>query len=179
MHDFKTFDSRSDEIVDWLSKEFSGIRTGSASPAILDSVQVESYGAKVPLNQVGTVGVEDPRTLRVSVWDAGNLAEVEKSIRDADLGVNISSDGTGVRVSFPELTSDRRDQLMKLAKGKLEEARVSLRGARDEAVKGVDASEEMSEDAKFNAREDLKEKMDTKNAELNQMFELKEKEVTQ
>lgn len=181
-YDFKAFDVRTEEVIEWLSKEFSVIRTGRATPALLDSIQVDSYGAKVPINQVGSVGIEDPRTLRVSVWDAGTVQNAEKAIIDADLGVSVSVDDSGLRVIFPELTSERREQLLKLAKGKLEEARVSVRGARDEAVKEIDAAEKdgnMSEDEKFTAKEDLQKRVDEKNKKLDEMYALKETEINE
>lgn len=178
----KTFVTRGDEIVKWLEREFSGIRTGRATPALLDLVQVESYGTRVPIVQVGSVSVEDARTLRISVWDQTALKAVEKAITDADLGVSVVADGSGIRVIFPELTSERRAQLLKIAKAKLEEARVSIRGARDEAIKEIDTlqkSGEMSEDQRFAGKEDLQKKVDTFNTNLNNLFELKEKEVNQ
>jgi len=179
-YDFKTFDARAEEIVAWLSKEFNTVRTGQATPALLDGIQVSSYGARVPINQVGSVGVEDSRTLRVSVWDKSALQDIERAIIDADLGVSVAVDDSGLRVIFPELTSERRVQLLKIAKSKLEEARVSLRGARDEVLKDMEAklkAGDMSEDEKFNTKEDLQKKVDEKNAALNNMRALKESEV--
>lgn len=179
-YNFKNFDTRADEIVTWLSREYAGIRTGRATPMLLDLVQVESYGTRVPINNVGSVNVEDARTLRVSIWDQSAVRAVEKAIADADLGVSVVADGSGVRVIFPELTSERRAQLLKIAKAKLEEARVSIRGARDEAIKEIGAfekSNEMSKDECFAAKEDLQKRVDSKNAALQSTFELKEKEI--
>lgn len=179
---FKTFDTRAEEVVNWLSKEYSSIRTGQATPALLDGIKVESYGTTVPINQVGSVGVEDARTLRVTPWETDAIVNIEKAINDADLGVSVSSDSTGLRVIFPELTSERREQLLKLAKSKLEDARVSIRTMRDETVKQMDEAEksgDMSEDEKFNAKEDLQDRVDKKNKELGSMFEAKEKEISQ
>lgn len=176
----KNFEARGKEIQDWLEKEFGSIRTGRATPMLLDLVQVESYGTKVPIVQVGSITVEDPRTLRVSVWDQSQVKAVEKAITDADLGVSVVSDGNGIRAIFPELTSERRTQLLKIAKSKLEESRVSIRAARDEAVKEIDAlqkSGDLSEDEKFSAKEDLQKKVDACNNALNTSFELKEKEI--
>lgn len=179
-YDFKKFDERLKDIDTWLMREFTGIRTGRATPALLDLVSVEAYGSKMPMNQVGSVSVEDPRTLRVSVWDASLIKEVERGITAADLGVSVSADSTGLRVIFPTLTSERRVQLLKLAKAKLEEARVSIRGARDEAMKDIDAKEkagEMSEDDKFGAKESLQKKVDAGNQGLESHYSQKEKEI--
>lgn len=181
-YNFTSFDERASEVSDWLSKEFSTIRTGRATPALLDSIKVDSYGAKVPLNQVASVGVEDPRTLRISAWDSDSLQGIERAIIDADLGVSVVVDGTGARVIFPELSSERREQLLKIAKSKLEDARVSLRSARDETMKHVESelkSGNISEDEKFNAKEDLQKRVDTINSELVGMFDSKEKELNQ
>jgi len=181
-YDFKIIEERGVSIVDWLSKEFSIIRTGSATPALLDGIQVESYGARVPLNQVGSVGVEDARTLRINAWDKGTVKEIEKAINDADFGVSVSIDDSGLRVSFPELTTDRREQLLKIAKAKLEEARVSLRGARDEAMKAIEAAVkegDMSDDDKFTSKDELQKRVDAKNNEFDVMYSVKETEINQ
>lgn len=181
-HNFKNFDARTESIKEWLLKEYNAVRTGRATPALLDSIQVESYGARLPINQVASVGVEDARTLRISPWDKNSIKPIEKAITEANLGVSITVDDSGIRVIFPELTSERRSQLLKIAKNKLEEARVSIRAARDETIKEIDAAQKsgtLSEDQKFSAKEDLQKRVDAKNTELNNMFELKEKEINQ
>lgn len=175
------FDVRSKDIAEWLITEFTGIRTGQAAPALLDSVKVDSYGSKMPINQLGTVSVEDARTLRISIWDAGQVKAVEAAVRDADLGVSLSVDSSGMRVSFPELTSDRRVQLLKLAKQKHEDARVSVRAARDEAMKEIDRMEkdgELSEDEKFTHKEKIQEKVETINRKLDGLLQAKETEIS-
>ena len=168
------------EAKDWLQKEYSAIRTGQASPALLDSVMVDSYGSMVPLNQVGNVGAEDARTLRVSVWDNSQVAAIEQSIQDANLGVSLATDSSGVRVIFPELTVERREQLLKLAKGKLEEARITVRSVRDDAMKQIDKSEkdgDISEDEKFTQKEAVQEDVDSVNKELEGLLSQKEQEL--
>ncbi|MCA9363786.1 ribosome recycling factor [Candidatus Kaiserbacteria bacterium] len=182
MFNFKEFDERATDVVEWLTREFSAVRTGRATPALLDSVKVDSYGSKMPINQVGSVGTEDARTLRVSVWDASNVHAVEQAIVDADLGVSVVVDGGGIRVIFPELTSERRIQLLKVAKAKLEEARVSLRSARDDAGKEMDAEQKsgtMSEDERFAGKEQLQKRIDEKNKALDALYERKEKEINE
>ncbi len=179
-YDFKPFDARLTESKEWLTKEFSAIRTGRATPAFLDMVHVESYGARVSLNQVGSVGNEDARTLRVSLWDTGQIKHVEKAIMDANLGVSVMSDDKGIRVIFPELSSERRVQLMKLAKAKLEDARVAIRKARDEAMKDIDAKEkegDMGEDEKFALKEAVQKRIDTANKNFDELLSRKETEI--
>lgn len=175
-----TFPSRLQEIADWLQKEYAGIRTGQATPALLDSVRVESYGTFMALNQVGSVGVEDARTLRIAPWDSSMVAPIERAIRDADLGVSVVTDSVGVRAIFPELTSERRAQLLKLAKAKLEEARISVRALRDEVLKDVERqfkAGEMGEDKKFSDKELVQKHVDDMNRKLEQLFTQKEAEL--
>lgn len=179
--DIAELEKREKEIFAWLSQEFTGIRTGQAAPALLDTVKVSSYGAVVPLNQVGTVGVEDARTLRVSVWDASQVSAVEQAIRDADLGVSTASDSSGLRVIFPELTSERRTQLVRLAKQKHEDARISLRAARDEVMKDIDAAEkagDISEDERYTQKETVQKSIEKTNKELDELLAHKEAEIS-
>jgi len=175
-YDFSGFNTRVGEITTWLQKELGSIRAGIATPSLLDGVMVESYGSKVPINQVGTVGVEDAKTLHIGVWDKGQAAAVEKAILDANLGLSVVSNISGLRVVFPELTGERREQLLKLAKNKFEEGRVQLRGARDDAMRKLEA-EKLSEDETFRAKEDLQKNMETANQELQNLFDAKEKEI--
>ena len=174
------FSTRAKETKEWLQQEFTGIRTGQAAPALLDSVKVESYGAKVPLNQVATVGVEDARTLRINTWDPSSIKSIESAITEADLGVSVMTDSSGLRVVFPELTSDRRQQLLKLAKQKHEDARVSVRAARDESMKAIEAKEkagEISEDEKFTQKEALQKDVEAINTTLEELLKAKEAEI--
>jgi ribosome recycling factor len=168
------------EVNEWLQKEYAGIRTGQASPILLDSIKVESYGTFVPVNQVGSVNIEDARTLRVSVWDKSAVSALEKAIRDADLGVSTVADSDGVRVIFPELTSERRVQLMKLAKSKLEDARISVRAVRDEVMKAIDKQQkdgDISEDERFSQKEKVQSQVDAANKTLEALFDKKEAEL--
>lgn len=180
-YDFKTLEGKIVDTKEWLSKEYRGLRTGRAAPAILDSVMVSAYGSMTPLKQVGNVSVEDARTLRVSAYDAGVLKDIERAISAANLGVGTSADSSSVRVSFPELTSERREQLIKFAKGKLEEARTSVRLARDDSWKEIQERERegtLTEDDKFTLKEEMQKKVDKANEDLEGMFEAKEKEMS-
>src|SRR5437899_3114998 len=100
--DLKPFDTKAIAAKEWLQREYRGLRTGRATPSILDSVSVQAYGSMMPLKQCANVGIEDARTLRVSAYDMGLIKDIERAIAGADLGVGTSSDGTSVRVSFPE-----------------------------------------------------------------------------
>lgn len=168
------------EVTDWLVKEYAGIRTGQASPAILDSVKVESYGTYMSLQQVGSIGIEDVRTLRVVPWDASQVVAIEKAIRDADLGVSVVTDSSGLRVIFPELTSERRTQLLKLAKNKLEDARISVRSVRDDEMKEIERqfkANEIAEDDKFTLKENVQKAVEETNNSLESLFTSKEREL--
>lgn len=180
-YDLKSFDAKITAAKEWLAKEYRGLRTGRAAPAILDGISVSAYGSMMPLKQVASVGVEDARTLRVQPFDASLLKDIERSIAAANLGVGTSTDSAIVRVTFPELTAERRTQLVKFAKGKLEEARTTVRIARDEAWKDIQTKEKdgtLTEDDKFQLKDDLQERVDKANEDLEKAFESKEKEMS-
>lgn len=180
-YDFKAFDVKAAASKEWLAKEYRGLRTGRAAPSILDGIQVSAYGSMMPLKQVGNVSTEDARTLRVTAFDAELLKDIERAITAANLGVGTSSDGTTIRVTFPELSGERREQLIKFAKGKLEEARTSVRLARDESWKEIQEKvrlSELTEDDKFSLKDELQTKVDAVNAELEKAFDAKETEMS-
>ncbi len=168
------------EVTEWLQGEFAAIRTGQASPALLDGVKVESYGAYMPLNQVGSVGTEDARTLRITPWDVSQIAGIERAIQEANLGVSVATDSAGIRVIFPELTVERRAQLQKLAKSKLEDARIRVRSVRDDAMKEIEKKlkdGDISEDDKFSQKEIVQKVVDGVNISLETLFNQKEREL--
>jgi len=179
-YDFSQSKKRASDVDAWLAKEFQTIRTGQATPALLDGVRVDSYGSKMPVNQVGNVGVEDARTIRITPWDTTQIKEIEQAISNADLGVSVIVDDKGLRVIFPDLTSERREQLIRLAKSKLEEARVSLRGVREETWTDIQSKEKdglMSEDEKFRAKEEMQKMIDEYNKDFDARLVSKESEI--
>ena len=180
-YDFKYLEGQIKETEEWLTREFSGIRTGRATPAILDSVKADVYGARTPLNQIGSVTIEDARTLRVVPWDKSLNKAVEKAITDADLGVSVATDDQGLRVLFPDLTAERRTMLGKLANEKMEHAKVTLRGHRTEAIKDIDAAEKeggMGKDDVVRLKEEVQKKIDAGNAALEALAKRKHEEIT-
>lgn len=182
MYDLKELTQKTKEAEEWLLREFDGIRTGRASPAILDNVKVEAYGSKMPLNQVASVGIEDARTLRVSPWDKETLRAIEKGIQDADLGISCATDEKGIRISFPELSTERRTQLMKVMREKLESARVAIRAARDDAWTAIQKDEKdgtIGEDDKFRAKDEMQKIVDFANSKLEESAKKKEVELSQ
>lgn len=181
-YDFKDLKAGIKGTEEWLKAEFAGIRTGRATPALLDSVMVEAYGSMMPINQVGSISVEDARMMRVTPWDTSLSKAVEKAIMLADLGLSLAVDERGVRISFPDLTSDRRAMLVKLAKQKLEEARITLRGEREKTIKDIERKEkegEISEDEKFRLKTELQKYIDEGGIALEGLVAKKEKEIAE
>lgn len=179
-YDFSKLKTGIKETEEWLSREFSTIRTGRASAALLDGVKAEAYGNKMPLREIGSITVEDARTIRIVPWDKSLGKAVEKAIQDADLGVSVVSDDSGLRVLFPELTAERRTMLQKVAGDKLESARVTLRGHRTEALKGLDAAEKeggMGEDELARLKEEVQKHIDAGTAALDAALKKKQEEI--
>lgn len=168
------------KIIEWLQGEYRAIQTGRATPNVLDGVAILQYGARTPLAHVASISIEDPKTLRVAPWDKTVIRDIEKAINDADIGVSVSSDDAGLRVSFPMLTTETRQKLVKVLKDRLEDARVRVRSIREEINKDIDARSkegEFGEDERMMYREQLQKIVDTGNAELEGVFSKKEKEV--
>jgi ribosome recycling factor len=164
----------------WLQKELGTIRTNRANPSILDSVRVDAYGSDMAINQVASMTNDDPRTIRITPWDQGLVKSIEKSITVANLGVSVSVDDKGIRVSFPELTSERRKEIVKTAKEKFEQARVQIRKHRDDAISDIDKKEKeggMSEDEKFRFKAEAQKLVDESNKKLADLMDKKEKEI--
>ncbi len=164
------------EVSQWLEREYSHVHTGRATPIILDSVMVEAYGSFQPIKNVGSINVEDARTLRVSIWDKTLIKEVEKAIASANLGLSTAPDGEGMRVVFPTLTTENRSKLVRALKDKLEEARISARKERENSLDELKTAE-LPEDDAHRAKDEIQKRMDAINAKLESIFESKEKEV--
>jgi ribosome recycling factor len=163
-----------------LQKDFASLHTGRSSPLVLDTVNVESYGARQPIKNVASISIEDPKTLRVAPWDKSLMKEIERAIVAANLGLSVATDDIGLRVIFPQLTAETRQKLVKTLKERLEEARISIRKHRENVWDDIQKKEKegkMSEDDKFRAKEDLQKKVDAANKSLETMYEKKEKEV--
>ncbi|MBI5134148.1 MAG: ribosome recycling factor [Candidatus Taylorbacteria bacterium] len=164
----------------WLQKELGAIRTNRANPSILDSVRVEAYGSDMPISGVASMTNEDPRTIRITPWDQALVKSIEKSITVANLGVSVAVDDKGVRVSFPELTSERRKEIVKMAKEKLEQAKIQVRKHRDAVNSDIDAKEKeggMGEDEKFRFKADAQKLVDDCVKRLSDAMDKKEKEI--
>ena len=179
-YNFSQFKNEAKKAEEWLGKEYSSIHSGRATPHVLDGVLVESYGTKTPISHVASISVEDPKSLMVSPWDKNLMKDIERSIQASNLGLSVSSQANGVRVSFPELTIERKKTLIKVIKDKLEDSRVSVRGEREKVWNDIQAKErdgEMSEDDKFKLKDELQKIVDETNKRLEEMAQRKEKEI--
>ncbi len=175
------YETRMTGAMESLTREFSGIRVGRASPNLLDPVKVDAYGSLMPLNQVGTVSVPEARLMVVQVWDKGLVKSVEKAIRDAGLGVDPAADGQNVRVPIPALNEQRRQELAKLAGKYAEDAKISVRGIRRdamEALKKMEKDKLISEDEHHRLSDEVQEITDAFIKKVDEQLSTKQKEIT-
>ncbi len=162
------------KIEEWLSKEYASVHTGKATPMVLDSITIESYGSRMPIKNVASISIEDPKTLRVAPWDKNQIKEIESGIMAANLGLSVVSDSDGVRVIFPMLTTENRTKLAKILKDKLEDARISVRKARQEEMDNLG---DLPEDEEKRARDEVQKCIDEGNKNLEAIFAKKESDV--
>lgn len=169
-----------EKAIEHFHHELSSVRTGRANPALLATVMVESYGSKVPLQQVASVTVSDARTLTISPWDKSQLGEIEKGIMAANLGFNPSNDGQVVRVNLPMLTEDRRKEMVKLVGQIAEQARIGVRQVREEILKAVKRAEtdgKITKDDVASAQKKVQDVIDKYNEQIKDTAADKEKEL--
>ena len=162
------------------ARELSGIRTGRATISLLDGVTVDYYGTKSPINQVASISIPEARLMIVQPWDKSLLGEIERAILKADLGLNVNSDGNVVRLTVPELTEERRKDMVKLAKKIVEEGRVAIRNIRREAnesLKKMEKSGDLPEDDSRREQAEVQELTDEYIKKIDEMFNIKEKEI--
>ncbi|HMI39942.1 MAG TPA: ribosome recycling factor [Sphingomicrobium sp.] len=166
--------------VEVLKHDLVGLRTGRASTALLDPIQVEVYGAHMPLNQCATISVPEPRLITVQVWDKGNVGPIEKAIRSAGLGINPITDGQLIRLPIPDLTEERRKELAKLVGQYAEKARIAVRNVRRDGMDHLKVDEkkhELSEDERKRLETEVQKMTDTTIAEVDAAAEAKEMEI--
>jgi ribosome recycling factor len=168
------FKSELKKVEEWLSKEYSQVHTGRATPMVLDSIMVESYGSKMPIKNVAGITIEDPKTLRIAPWDKNQIKDIEQAVQASNLGLSIVSDSDGVRVIFPMLTTENRTKLAKILKEKLEDARISVRKERGDEMGKLD---DLSEDEMKRAKDEVQKCVDESNKNLEVIFAKKEAEV--
>ena len=175
----KVFEDKMEKSYDALLNEFSSIRAGRANPHVLDKLKVDYYGAPTPLQQVANISVPEPRMIQIQPWEKSMLKVIEKAIMVSDLGINPTNDGTGVRLIFPELTEERRKELVKDVKKKGEAAKVAIRNIRrdgNDAFKKLKGSD-VSEDEIKNLEDELQKITDKYIEKIDKMVEAKSKEI--
>ncbi len=175
----KNCEERMKKTINALKDEFAGLRTGRASPALLDKIRVDYYGQKSPLNQVASVSVQDSRTIVIQPWDKALLSEIEKAIQKSELGINPSNDGKVIRIVVPPLTEERRKELVKNAKASAEQSRVGIRNIRRDSIEEIKKKKDsgLSEDALKKLEDDLQKLTDSYIGQINKILEEKEKEI--
>ncbi len=171
---------RMDQSLESLKVEFARLRTGKASPALLDSISIEYYGSKMPVRQVANVSAPEPRLIVVQPWDKKMLGEIEKAILKSDLGLNPTNDGIVVRVPIPQLTEERRVSLVKLAKKAGEDSKIAVRNIRrdaNEKLKKLEKDHVISEDNMHNAQDDIQKITDDYIKKIDDLVSAKEKDI--
>ena len=177
---FKDLESRMDKCVEATRSEFSSIRTGRATPALLDRLHVEAYGQPVPLKQVAGVSVPDSRTLVITAWDKGVVGDIKKAIEKSDLGITPNVDGTSIRLTVPPLNEERRKDLAKVVKKKAEDGKIAVRNVRHKAhddLKAQQKAGEITEDDNKRMQDQLQKMTDKYIKEIDALVVAKEKEI--
>ena len=170
-----------EKALGFLRQEISSLRTGRATPALVEDIFVEAYGTKQPLKAVASISVADAKTINVDPWDKGLVQAVETAIRNSDLGISPVNDGKLIRLPLPDLNAERRQELIKVLHKKLEQARIALRKIREDVRAEIDKQEKaktISEDEKFNEQDDLEMIVKDFNDKVRVIGEDKEKEIT-
>ena len=178
--DFKDFARRMDRALDHLNDEFGAVRAGRANAKVLDRITVEYYGSETPLNGVATISSPDARTLVISPWDTKLLKDIGKAIQMSDLGINPQNDGRVIRLTFPQLTEERRKELAKQVKKYAEDAKVAMRNIRRDGmdyVKKLKKASEITEDDQKKAEKDLQDLLDKNIKKVDAALAAKEKEL--
>ena len=174
--DFDPFKEQMQNALDALGREFGRVRSGRASPSLVDKVMVEAYGSEMPMSQVATISVPEARTIVIQPFDKGNLSNIERGIHKANLGVTPSNDGNVVRLNLPALTEERRKEYVKVVKGKAEEAKVSIRQARRDVLSSI-KSEDYPEDQAKRLEDEAQKLVDKFTDKIDSATQAKEKEL--
>lgn len=174
------FKQKLEKILERLKQEVAGLRTGRATPALVEDLEVDYYGSKTPLKAMASISSPEPRSLVIQPWDKNAIQPIEKAIQSSSLGLNPVTDRDAVRLNIPPLTEERRKELTKLLGRYLEEARIHVRKEREDALRAIDHREkakEISEDQKFRERNEVQKVVDEINKKIEEMGMAKEKEI--
>jgi len=180
--EYKEFEDRMQKALQFLESQFSSVRAGRANAAVLDQISVSYYGTMTPIQQVGSISTPDPRSLLIQPWDAGSLGAIEKAIHESDLGINPQNDGKAIRLSFPQLTEERRKDLVKQIKKYAEDSKIAVRNVRRDAIelyKKQQKSSEITEDDLKNSERDLQKLTDRFVKDIDALAAKKEKELSE
>ena len=176
----KEYSDKMQKTLDHLQSEYAAVRAGRANPHVLDKIRVDDYGTPTPIHQVGNVSVPDPRIIQIQPWEKGILKDIEKAIQASDIGINPTNDGTVIRLVFPELTEERRKELVKDIKKKGEDAKVAVRNIRrdgNDAFKKLSKSDDISEDEVKDLEDELQKTTDKFIKEIDSMIDGKSKDI--
>ena len=180
MFDISIHKEKMDKTIEVLKREFSGLRTGRASVSLLDPINVEAYGSKVPLNQVSNISVPESRLITVQVWDDSLVNTVENSIRNSNLGLNPMIEGSLIRIPIPELSEERRIEIVKIASKYSEDSKISIRNIRRDAmekIKSLEKNKEISQDESFKFSDEVQKMTDNLIEKIDTLFADKEKDI--
>lgn len=173
-------EERMEKVINAFQREMATLRAGRATPALLDRIEVDYYGTVTPLNQLAGVSAPESRLLVIQPWDKQSLGDIEKAILKSDLGLTPTSDGNIIRLAIPQLTEERRKELVKLVRKKAEEGKVSIRNIRrdaNEEIKQLEKSSDITEDERRRAQDKIQEITDKKIVEIDEVTNAKEKEM--
>ncbi|MEZ5895933.1 MAG: ribosome recycling factor [Parvularculaceae bacterium] len=175
----KTLEKKMEATLASLKTEFGGLRTGRASVSLVEPIMVDAYGSKMPINQIGTVSVPEPRMITIQVWDKGMVGAVERGIRESGLGINPVVDGVNIRIPIPPLTEERRVELTKVASKYAEQSRVAIRNVRREGMEAIKKADGVSEDDQKRQSEQVQKLTDVMIKKIDELLEVKEAEIMQ
>ncbi len=166
-----------DKSLEFLSKEFAGIQMGRASAGLVEGIEVETYGARQPLRNIAQIAIPDPRSIAITPWDKSVLGAIEKAIRDSNLGLSPVNDGHSIRLNIPPLTEESRKETVKVVHKMAEEAKITVRQARHDAMEKIKNDDALSEDDERREEKHLQEKVDEMNKKIEEHAKKKEHEV--
>ena len=173
-------DERMNKTIDLLRRELASVRAGRANPAMLDKIMVECYGSPMPINQIATIAVPEPRLITIQPWDKGTVKDIEKAIQKSDLGINPSDDGQVIRLAIPQLNEERRKELVKTTRKKADDSRVAVRNIRRDAIEDLKKAEKeklLTEDDCKKGQERAQKLTDRHMKDIDGILDKKEKEI--
>lgn len=180
--DYAAFTDRMMKTIEVMQMNFAAVRAGRANAAVLDQIKVDYYGTPTPINQIATISSPDPRTLTIQPWDASTMKMIEKAIQSSDLGINPQNDGRVIRLVFPQLTEERRKELIKQVRKYGEDSKTAVRNIRRDAMdqfKAQKKKSEITEDDQKNAEKDMQKLTDDHIADIEKLVQKKEKELSE